>query len=411
MSLPIEFASFIGFDGFSRRGLERNGENRRVAPPALRTAVVALLAVEVLDELVFGAREAAWPLIRRDVDLSYAEVGLLLSIPAYVSTVAEPAIGLLGDTRLRRAVVAAGGLAFALALVAAALSDSFWPLLAAFVVLFAASGAFVSLSQANLMDLEPEARDRNMARWSVAGGLGAVAGPLAVAAVAGWSGGWRWLFAAFAVATLSLLLVTMHSWPAGLHPQAARPSLRKALAGLRRPTVVRWLVILEFANLMTDVLLGFLALYFVDEVSASAEAAGLAVAVWTGAGLAGGLAIVVLLRRTSGVAYLRASAPLVLVLYAGLLTLPGTPAKLVLVGALGLATAGWYSIPKARLYATLPGQSGAALTLGSLAGVIRAAAPLAIGLAADRYSLGSAMWLLVVAPIGLLVLVPRRQSA
>jgi hypothetical protein len=29
---------------------------------ALRTAILALLAVEVLDELVFGApREAAWP--------------------------------------------------------------------------------------------------------------------------------------------------------------------------------------------------------------------------------------------------------------------------------------------------------------------------------------------------------------
>jgi MFS transporter, FSR family, fosmidomycin resistance protein len=48
---------------------------------ALRTAILALLAVEVLDELVFGAREAAWPLIRRDLDLSYAEVGLLILLP------------------------------------------------------------------------------------------------------------------------------------------------------------------------------------------------------------------------------------------------------------------------------------------------------------------------------------------
>jgi MFS transporter, FSR family, fosmidomycin resistance protein len=378
-----------------------------VAGRVLRTAVLALLAVEVLDELVFGAREAAWPLIRRDLGLGYAEVGLLLSIPAYVSMVAEPGIGLLGDTRWRRAVVAGGGVAFALALVGAALADSFWPLLIAFVVLFPAAGAFVSLSQATLMDLDPEGRERNMARWSVAGGLGAVGGPLAVAALAGWGGGWRWLFGAFALLALGLLLATMRAWPTAPTVAPARPSVRAALRAARRPAVVRWLVVLEFADLLTDVLLGFLALYFVDEVGVSAKTGGFAVAVWTGAGLVGGLGIVVLLRRFSGLSYLRASAPVALGLYAGFLLAPGAPAKLALVALLGLATAGWYSIPKARLYAALPGQSGAALTLGGLAGLIRAAAPLALGLAAERYGLGAAMWIRLAAPIGLLALLPR----
>jgi MFS transporter, FSR family, fosmidomycin resistance protein len=378
-----------------------------VAGRVLRTAVLALLAVEVLDELVFGAREAAWPLIRRDLGLGYAEVGLLLSVPAYVSMVAEPGIGLLGDTRWRRAVVAAGGVVFALALVGAALADSFWPLLIAFVVLFPAAGAFVSLSQATLMDLDPDGRERNMARWSVAGGLGAVGGPLAIAALAGWGGGWRWLFGSFALLALGLLLATIRAWPAAPTVAPARPSVRAAFLAARRPTVVRWLVVLEFADLLTDVLLGFLALYFVDEVGVSAKTGGFAVAVWTGAGLVGGLGIVILLRRVSGLSYLRASAPVALGLYAGFLLAPGAPAKLALVALLGLATAGWYSIPKARLYAALPGQSGAALTLGGLAGLIRAAAPLALGLAAERYGLGAAMWILLTAPAALLVLLPR----
>lgn len=369
--------------------------------------VTALLAVEVLDELVFGSREAAWPLIRSDLELSYAEVGLLLSVPAYVGAVAEPGIGLLGDTRWRRAVVAVGGVAFALALITAALSKSFWPLLAALVVLFAASGAFVSLSQATLMDLDPEGREQNMARWSVAGGLGAVAGPLAVAAVAGRDGAWRWLFGAFAMLGLGVLVVAMRSWPAKVRAHASRPSLRNALRALRRRAVARWLVVLEAADLMGDILLAFVALYFVDVVGASPGTGGLAVAVWTGAGLAGGLGIVLLLRRYSGLAYLLVSAPVAFVLYVAFLALPGVESKLVLLGALGLTTAGWYSIPKARLYAALPGQSGAALTLGGLAGVIRAAAPLAIGLVAERYGLDTAMWLLLAAPLSLFVLLPR----
>lgn len=34
-----------------------------------------LLVIEFLDELVFGVGEAAWPLIRADLGLSYAQIG------------------------------------------------------------------------------------------------------------------------------------------------------------------------------------------------------------------------------------------------------------------------------------------------------------------------------------------------
>jgi hypothetical protein len=68
----------------------RNGRIRAVKARGLRTAVIALLAVEVLDELVFGAREAAWPLIRDDLGLSYTQVGLLVGVPAALGTLLEP---------------------------------------------------------------------------------------------------------------------------------------------------------------------------------------------------------------------------------------------------------------------------------------------------------------------------------
>jgi FSR family fosmidomycin resistance protein-like MFS transporter len=372
-----------------------------------RSAVVVLLAAEVLDELVFGAREAAWPLVRQDLGLSYAELGLLLGLSTYGGTLLEPFVGILGDTRWRRRVVLGGGLGFALALLLFAAAESFWVMLVALLLLFVGAGAFVSLGQATLMDLDPEARERNMARWSVAGGVGAVVGPLVIAGVAGIEGGWRSAFVAFAVVAVVEVVLVASRWPHAITPSAVRPSVRRALGAVRRPTVLPWLVVLELANLMTDVFLAFVALYFVDEVGTSAGAGGVAVAVWTGAGLVGGLGIVAMLRRVAGLSYLRVSALLALVLYPAFLLVPTAGAKLVLVAALGLVTAGWYSIPKARLYAAMPGQSGAAITLGSLAGVIRAAAPLAIGLVAERSGLGTAMWLLLVAPLGLLLLLPR----
>jgi predicted MFS family arabinose efflux permease len=57
-----------------------------------------------------------------------------------------------------------------------ALGHSFELLLLAFVLMYPASGAFVSLSQASLMDLAPDRREANMVRWTIAGAVGALAG-------------------------------------------------------------------------------------------------------------------------------------------------------------------------------------------------------------------------------------------
>ena len=40
--------------------------------------IFIFLVIEFLDEFIFGAREAAWPLIRDDLGLTYAQIGLLL---------------------------------------------------------------------------------------------------------------------------------------------------------------------------------------------------------------------------------------------------------------------------------------------------------------------------------------------
>ena len=110
--------------------------------------VLTFLAIEFLDEFVGGALEAAWPLIRTDLELSYVEIGVLLSAPAIFAHLIEPAIGILGDVWNRRALVLGGGVVFGAALALVAVSPGFLFLLAAFALLHPASGAFVSLSQA-----------------------------------------------------------------------------------------------------------------------------------------------------------------------------------------------------------------------------------------------------------------------
>src|SRR5437764_11017766 len=149
-----------------------------------------LLLIEFLDELVFGVREAAWPLIRDDLRLSYTQVGVILSVPGLVGNLIEPSFGILGDVWRRRALVLAGGVVFAAASLLVGLSASFAALLAASILFNPASGAFVGLSQATLMDAAPERREQNMARWSLFGSLGNCVGPAALGASLGLGWGW-----------------------------------------------------------------------------------------------------------------------------------------------------------------------------------------------------------------------------
>jgi MFS transporter, FSR family, fosmidomycin resistance protein len=361
--------------------------------------VATLLAIELLDELVFGAREAAWPLIRDQLSLSYTQIGLLLAVPSVVSLAVEPVLGVVAVTWRRRVLMLAGGVAFAGALALAAWAQSAWVLLVAFAVLSPASGAFVSLSQASLMDLQPQRRELNLARWTFAGAVGAVTGPLLLAAFAAAGLGWRTLL--FAFAALALALVGLAVRAPDTDGDGDRPRVREALRLLVRREVFHWLLLVELSDLLLDVFLAFVALYFVDEVGTTASTGGLAVALWTGAGLVGAAAMIPLLRRVDGLAYLRASAAATGLLFVAFLLVPGAGVKLALVATIAVVNAGWYPVLQARLYDALGPASGLALTVGALF-PLNALLPLVIAGIAERWGLTAALWPLLAAPLALL---------
>ncbi|MBO0682721.1 MAG: MFS transporter [Candidatus Dormibacteraeota bacterium] len=368
------------------------------------------LLIEVLDEVVFGAREAAWPVIRRDLELSYAEVGLLLSLPGLAAAVFEPGLGLLADTGRRRLLVVAGGVAFAAGLLIAAAATGFAWLLAGFVVLWPASGAFVSLSQAALMDLDRDRQERNMARWTLAGSVGAVAGPLLIGAAVAAHWSWRAVFLGLAALTLPLAAAAFRAPAAPAVHDSFRAALRGLLRALRRWGVLRWLLVVEVTNLMGDVLLGYLALYFVDVAGLSAAEAAGVVVVWTLAGLAGDALLLLLLRRISGHRFLQVSAVIALAVYPAFLLTPGPAAKVALLAVLGLVHAGWYAIPQGRLFAELGDQSGTAVAMSSLSSAAGSLLPLIVGALAARAGLGAAFWVLLAAPLALLLFAGRRPG-
>jgi MFS transporter, FSR family, fosmidomycin resistance protein len=365
-----------------------------------------LLAVELLDELVFGTREAAWPQVQHDLGLTYTQIGLILSAPGWVGLLVDPVVGVLADRGRRRLLMAAGGCMFAVATLGAGIAPGFAAMLAAAIVLFPASGALVGLSEATLMDLEPGRREHNMARWTLAGSVGVVVAPIALALGLGW----RLQFVSLALLGALIVPLVVRLPIASEEPDGSLLDGLRATVGLvRRRTVVRWLVLLEVANLMLDVLHGFLALYLVDVAGMRPTEAALGIAIWTGAGLVGDGLLLLVLRRASGLRYLRWSAVAMLPAYSAFLFVDSITAKLCALAVVGLLHAGWYAIPQARLYDELGEQSGAAMALGTASGVAAGTFPLAIGLLAGAVGLANALLVPLIAPIVLVLWLPRER--
>jgi MFS transporter, FSR family, fosmidomycin resistance protein len=384
----------------------------------LPVANLIFLLIEFIDELIFGVTDAAWPLIRTDLHLNYIQIGVALSLPGIIGNMVEPFLGILGDVWRRRVLILGGGVLFALACLFTAVSHSFVILLISFILFNPSSGAFVSLSQATLMDKDPSRHEQNMARWTFAGSVGVFLGPLMLGGAAFIGFGWRGVF--IILAGLAALLLT-GAWRILPRPPEYQPAwpafssiwrgIRGAFASLKRTAVVRWLILLEFSDLMLDVLYGFLALYFVDVVGFSASKAALAVAVWTGFSLVGDFLLIPLLERVRGLDYLRYSVVAELLLFPAFLLFPNPWVKLGLAGCLGLFNTGWYAILQGNLYSSMPGKSGTVIALINISGLLGKLIPFGIGLAAERFGLGSAMWILLAGPLALLIGLPGKTPA
>ena len=348
---------------------------------------------------------------------------------------------LAGQGRRRRLVILGGGIAFVFTLLAVASARSFAVLLAAFVAFYPASGAFVSLTQAEIMDARPDRQAQVMARWDLAGAAGAVAGPLLLTAVLASGGNWR-------AGYLALAGICALIWLGALLRGRPQPDGRTAAAeaeaetaeaaetaetaeaaeteeaeqrpwtarfgeigiALRDWGTLRWLLLIEVADLLVDVFTGFLALYLVDVVHMTPAVAALAIAVRLGAALAGDAALIVILERVSDLTVLRVSAAAAALLYPGFLLVPGVVPKLAVLAALSAATAPWYPVLQARLYGSLPGRSSVAVTLSSAAGLAGGLGPLAVGLVAQGFGLSWALAGLVLVPVAVLLIPGRARS-
>lgn len=376
------------------------------------------LIIEFLDELVFGVGEIAWPLIRDDLHLKYTQIGLLLSLPGIIAAFIEPFIGILGDVWKRRLLIIVGGLLFTLSLFMTSASYSFLFLLFSFILFNPSSGAFVNLSQANLMDSDTNRHEQNMARWTFSGSLGVLTGPLLLGVFVYFGLGWRGTYAFVASLSTLCLLAALRYLPPDSISSVSFPALRlvfdgfrAAFAALKRREVWRWLLLLEFADLMMDVFLSYMALYFVDVGGVSETQAGIAVTIWLILGMIMDFAFIPFIdHQPDSIKYLRVTAILEVFAFAIFLLVPGLIPKMVAIVFVNFFNTGWYPILQGRLYSNLPGQSASIMAIGAVTTPIAKFFPLAIGFLADQFGLQTALWILILGPIALIIGLPRSRN-
>ncbi len=377
-----------------------------------------VLLIEFFDELNYGVGNAALPAIRTDVSFTYVQVGLLLGVPGVINTLVEPVLMLLGDTRYRKQIMLAGGLAIVLSLVLIAGTHSFALLLVAFIIGYPASGAFVSLSQATLMDMHPGREPHMMARWTLSGSLANLIGPLLLSAGLAIGLGWRWIY--YAMAGFCLLLVVL-TWLRHIQvPQSEQLVPRKSASGLgllrglwqalRDPGLMKWIILLQFSDLLLDVLTGYLALYFTDVIGLSIAQAGVLLSVVMGADVLSTIMLIPLLEKFPGRSVVRLSAALTAILYPAWLLVPWLWAKVGLIVIIKLVTLGWYEVLQGEAFAAAPGRSGTVMSINSVFGLLGGAIAFLVGWVAARAGLQVAMWILLAGPVSLVLFVPRHVS-
>ena len=379
-----------------------------------------LLLTEFFDELHYGVEGAVLPALRDSLGLSYAQMGLLLGLPGVLGTAIEFFIMLLGDTRLRKWLVVGGGLAIVMATLLLAGAQAFQAALLAMLIAYPASGAFVTLSQATLMDLNRGREPQMMARWTLFGSLGNLIGPLVAAGLfaAGLSWRWNYIYLSALALVLTLLLIPRR-FPAHHHTTdtSAEMSIRELSAlfpelwrAIKDIKVMRWFILVDLADLLLDVFLSYSALYFADVAGFTSAQVSLMVGALMAAGLAGNILLIPLLERVNGRWLVRVTALAAGMTYVAWLLAPWAWAKIVLAIVVRLLTLGWYEVLQGEGYASLPGRSGTAMAISSLISLFSGVLVWFIGWSAEQAGLPAAMWLLLAGPIALFLFVPKPES-
>jgi Major Facilitator Superfamily len=341
--------------------------------------VVSLLVAGFVDETVaflpFGALEP----LRHDLGLSYAGAAALLALYPGIGLVGG-VFGVLADRYSRRLIAAGGALGYATGLLLFAAGTNPTMLVIAVSVMGFAGDAMVRATDVALVDVAGDRLELAVARATLLGTIGDLAGPalLAVCLITGL--GWR---AAFVVAGLGMagygLLLASQPLPAPTRPPDVTPDgdprpHHGVAAVLRDRRVFRLGLLAALVDVFDEPFLAFAIAYLV--------------------GLAGGVAAAAWASRVERAEITPSAVAALLV--GGVAAIVAAPHPVVAaLGAAGVGAAvnlAWISL-EARVLTLRPGQPGTTSAMVSAVAQLAVLVPLVAGVLADGAGVSTALLL------------------
>lgn len=369
-------------------------------------ASAALLAHGLLDELSTGVPVSAAGLLQTQLQLSASLLTLaLFTIPIGVAIVIEPPLLLWAGKRARPRVISLSLIMVALGTVLLAFARSFVGLTLSLTLWYPAIGLASGLAQAELMDRDPEQRERNLTRWTLLSAIGDVAAPALLAASLQLHAGYR---GALLAAALVCLLLALRLWSlptaaasAGEEPAPSAKPLREVV---RNRALLIWLLGASLCDLMDETLTALAAVRVERQLPDDAWALFM---VLSALPLGGTLSLLIVeraLRRIRATLLLGMSCVLS-VLALGLFLLSRSVEALAISAfLLGAADAAHYPIAQAQAYRAAPDDSDWVASLGSAFTALTVLCTPLLGLVVDRYGLTWGFLTLCLQPVGLLVI-------
>ncbi|MFN0252952.1 MAG: MFS transporter [Kofleriaceae bacterium] len=243
-----------------------------------------LFALALIDELSSGVPYGSAAQIERAFGLSYTATAIVMFVvPAAIAMVVEPFIFLLADRYPRALFIRIGVTVMAMSLVGVALAPNAIVLAIAISFFWLSNGAAVPLAQATLVDRNPEARGRTMARWTLLSTAGDLIVPFVIGGVALAGHGWR---TAHVVIAIVLVIFAVALWRfdmTGLgvssragdgdeDDEATSQSLLSTLKdALKDRVLVAWLFGVALCDLLDEILVVFATIHVRDQLGAGIE--------------------------------------------------------------------------------------------------------------------------------------------
>lgn len=359
------------------------------------------------------------PDIERALGTAHAVLAVVLFVaPGVIALVCEPLLFLLADRYPRRWFIRGGVGAMAVGCFVASIAPGPITLSLALALAYVATGTATGLAQATLVDRNPDARGRTLARWTMWSLAGDLVAPVLLAGLALAGAGWR---AAFAIVGGVLVVMTLLLCATRLGDEVgsdddgadAGPTLGLLATlreALRDKLLIAWLFGCALCDLLDEILVVFASLHIRGALGAGPLWQSAAIGGFLAGSALGLVAIDRLLRVRTERWLLVATSIVTAASFIPWVLAPTPLASMLLAIPVGAASAPLYPLAAAQAYASRPNQSGAVLAAGHLFTPMGLALPWLVGLVADRAGTTVALALLVVQPLGLIALVAASRA-